>query len=147
MMSSSSSVRARVVPVAPVAAGAHRLLFLAPLLLLVLPRTTATAAAARRAPTDRPNFLLHFVDDLGYGDLGVTGSPTAATPHIDAYASRGRRLAAWYSGYPVCSASRTALLTGRHPPRVGMPGVINSLGVEGLPQVRDGGGDGVLAVI
>ena len=65
--------------------------------------------------------------------MGITGAPTVDTPHIDNYALRGRRLTTWYSGYPVCSASRTALLTGRQPPRVGMPGVINSLGVEGLP--------------
>lgn len=86
-----------------------------------------------RSPLDRPNIILSFVDDLGYGDLGITGHPTTYTPNIDLYATKGRRLTTWYSGYPVCSASRTALLTGRQPPRVGMPGVINSLGVEGLP--------------
>ena len=86
-----------------------------------------------RSPRDRPNFVVSFVDDLGYGDLGFTGHPTTNTPNLDYYAIKGRRLTTWYSGYPVCSASRTALLTGRQPPRVGMPGVINSLGIEGLP--------------
>ena len=95
------------------------------ILVLLLPHPVSSAR--------RPNFLLHFVDDLGYGDLGVTGHPTTHTPHIDELALKGRRLTNFYSGYPVCTASRTALLTGRHPPRVGMPGVINSLGVEGLP--------------
>ena len=99
------------------------------LILLAL----VTHVTSLRAPTDRPNFLLSFVDDLGYGDLGVTGHPTTSTPNIDRLSTLGRRLTAWYSGYSVCSASRTALLTGRQPPRVGMPGVINSLGVEGLP--------------
>ena len=93
----------------------------------------ALASGAGGERVEKPNFLLHFVDDLGYGDLGVTGHPSADTPHIDALAMKGRRLASWYSGYPVCTASRTALLTGRHPTRVGMPGVINSLGIEGLP--------------
>ncbi len=86
-----------------------------------------------RPPKARPNLILSFVDDLGYGDLGFTGHPTTNTPNLDYYAIKGRRFTTWYSGYPVCSASRTALLTGRQPPRVGMPGVINSLGIEGLP--------------
>ena len=80
-----------------------------------------------------PNVVLFFVDDLGYGDPGFTGSPSARTPHLDSLVSRGKRLTNWYSGYPVCSASRTALLTGRQPPRVGMVGVINSLTAVGLP--------------
>ena len=86
-----------------------------------------------RAPRDKPNLVLSFVDDLGYGDLGFNGHPTTNTPNLDYYAMQGKRLTSWYSGYPVCSASRTALLTGRQPPRVGMPGVINSLTKEGLP--------------
>jgi hypothetical protein len=44
------------------------------------------AAAPLPLPPRQPNFLLHFVDDLGYGDLGVTGHPTAHTPNIDALA-------------------------------------------------------------
>ena len=80
-----------------------------------------------------PNVLLLFVDDLGYGDLGFNGAPSAHTPHLDRLVSGGKRLTNWYSAYPVCSASRTALLTGRQPPRVGMVGVINSLTEAGLP--------------
>lgn len=55
------------------------------------------------------------------------------TPALDRLASTGKRLTQWYSGYPVCTSSRTALMTGRQPPRVGMPGVINSLSAAGLP--------------
>ena len=65
-----------------------------------------------RQPSEKPNFLIFFVDDLGYGDLGITGHPTTNTPNIDKYALAGRRLTTWYSGYPVCTSSRTALLTG-----------------------------------
>jgi hypothetical protein len=53
-----------------------------------------------------PHVLLFFVDDLGYGDMGFTGSPSAVTPTLDKLASDGRVLTNWYSGYPVCSASR-----------------------------------------
>jgi arylsulfatase A len=91
------------------------------------------AASALRAPTDRPNFVIFFVDDLGYGDLGFTGHPTSQTPNLDKLAHGGKRLSTWYTAAPLCSASRTGLLTGRLPGRVGMPGVLNSLGVEGLP--------------
>jgi arylsulfatase A len=73
------------------------------------------------------------VQDLGYGDLGFTGHPTTHTPALDRLASTGKRLTQWYSGYAVCTSSRTALLTGRQPSRVGMPGVINSLSAAGLP--------------
>lgn len=91
------------------------------------------AASTKRRTRDRPNVLLFFVDDLGYGNLQSTGDPAASTPSIDRLTAQGRRLPNWYSGYPVCSASRTALLTGRQPPRVGMVGVINSLTASGLP--------------
>ena len=80
-----------------------------------------------------PNIILFLVDDLGYGDLGFTGHPATRTPNLDYFASQGRRLTNWYTAYPVCSASRTAVLTGRQPPRVGMVGVINSLSKVGLP--------------
>jgi arylsulfatase A len=91
-------------------------------------------AASRLLVVQPPlGILLMFVDDLGYGDLGFTGNPSAHTPALDRFASEGRRLPNWYSAYPVCSASRTALLTGRQPPRVGMVGVINSLTAAGLP--------------
>jgi arylsulfatase A len=76
---------------------------------------------------------MFFVDDLGYGDLGFTGHPTTHTPALDRLASTGKRLTQWYSAYPVCTSSRTALMTGRQPARVGMPGVINSLSAAGLP--------------
>ena len=92
----------------------------------------AAAAAATSVPAN-PNIVLLFVDDLGYGDLGFTGHPSTRTPNLDRMAYQGRILTSWYSGASVCTASRTALLTGRQPPRVGMPGVINSLGAEGLP--------------
>lgn len=69
-----------------------------------------------------PNFLILFVDDLGYGDLGYNGHPTITTPNIDALALNSMRFTQWYSGFPSCSASRAAILTGRLPPRSGCSG-------------------------
>merc|ERR1711965_78780 len=101
-------------------------------MVMTLPRITPIQSIKRTIPS-LPNIIVFLVDDLGYGDLGFTGHPSTRTPELDRLAAQGRRLTNWYSGYPVCSASRTALLTGRQPPRVGMVGVINSLTVEGLP--------------
>ncbi len=73
----------------------------------------ATAAAS-------PNILLIYVDDLGYGDMGAYGHPVIQTPHLDALAARGQRLTNYYAPSALCSPSRAALLTGRHPYRTGI---------------------------
>jgi arylsulfatase A len=73
-----------------------------------------------------PNFIVFFVDDLGYGDLGFTGHPTTVTPNLDELAWSGKILTSWYSGCNVCTGSRAALMTGRQHARTGLPGVIPS---------------------
>jgi len=80
----------------------------------------------------RPNFVVLFMDDLGYGDLGFTGHPTAKTPNLDRLAWNGKVLTTWYSGCNVCSGSRAALMTGRQFPRTGVPGVFGPTGHGGL---------------
>jgi len=72
-----------------------------------------------RDPDDRPNIVLINCDDLGWGDLGVTGHPLHRTPHIDLLAAEGMRFTDFYQGSPLCSPSRGALLTGCYPPRIG----------------------------
>ena len=67
-----------------------------------------------------PNVLLIYVDDLGYGDLGHYGHPVIKTPHIDQLAASGVTLTQYYAPSPLCSPSRAALLTGRHPYRTGI---------------------------
>ncbi len=64
---------------------------------------------------ERPNIVLIFVDDLGYGDLGCYGGETIRTPQIDALASRGQRWTNFYASGSVCVPSRRGLMTGRHP--------------------------------
>jgi arylsulfatase A len=78
---------------------------------------TSTLGAAE---TGRPNIVVLLCDDLGYGDLGSYGHPTIRTPHLDKLASQGTRFTACYSGAPVCSPARAALMTGRHPYRYGI---------------------------
>jgi arylsulfatase A-like enzyme len=73
-------------------------------------------------PPAKPNVIIIFADDLGYGDLGCYGSPTIRTPHLDRMAAEGLRFTDFYSAAEVCTPSRAALLTGRLPIRSGMCG-------------------------
>ena len=61
-----------------------------------------------------PNILFILADDLGYADVSCYGRPDIRTPHIDGLASRGIRLLQGYANSAVCSATRTALITGRY---------------------------------
>ena len=72
----------------------------------------------------RPNFLVFYLDDLGYGDLGCYGSDTVRTPYIDSLAGDGVRFTNWYCSSPVCSPSRATLYTGRCPTRAGVPHIL-----------------------
>ena len=83
---------------------------LLPLLLLPL------ALAAQQ----RPNFIVIFADDLGYGDLSSYGAKAHKTPHLDRMAQEGIRLTNFYVSMPFCGPSRATLLTGRYPFRTGL---------------------------
>ncbi len=75
---------------------------------------------------DKPNVLLILVDDLGYGDLSSYGAKDLRTPNIDKLMADGIRVDNFYANCPVCSPTRAALLTGRYPDLVGVPGVIRN---------------------
>jgi arylsulfatase A len=75
-----------------------------------------------------PNVVLFLIDDLGWMDLGCQGSSFYETPRIDRVARDGIRFTQAYSGAPVCSPSRVALLTGRCPGSVGFTGHITATG-------------------
>ncbi len=91
------------------------------------------AASALAAPARKPNVVLIFADDLGYGDLGCYGGK-ARTPNLDRLAREGMRFTQFLSANPVCSPSRAALLTGRYPTRVNMPRVLFPTDMTGLPE-------------
>ncbi len=91
------------------------------------------AVTASAAPARLPNIVLIYCDDLGYGDLGCYGS-NIRTPNIDGLAKQGIRFTDFYSGNPVCSPSRAALLTGRYCVRAGVPKVLFPYDEKGLPE-------------
>lgn len=99
------------------------------MLWLYIVATLAVVASVNATP---PNFVMLFVDDLGYGDLGFNGNPTIPTPNLDRMTQEGIILNQWYSAYPSCSPSRAALLTGRLPRRTGMNGVLSCNAAGGI---------------
>ena len=77
-------------------------------------------AGSRTGSPHRPNVVFILVDDLGWSDLGVQGSRFYETPNIDRLAEQGLRFLNAYASAPVCSPTRAALLTGKHPARLQM---------------------------
>ena len=70
-------------------------------------------------PATRPNVLVVITDDQGYGDLGCHGNPVLKTPNLDAFAKDSVQLTHFYVS-PVCSPTRSSLLTGRYNYRTGV---------------------------
>lgn len=81
---------------------------------------------------ERPNIVIIYADDLGYGDLGCYDAKDWATPNLDRMAKEGIRFTDCYVAQPVCSASRAALLTGCYPNRVGIAGALGPNAKIGL---------------
>lgn len=88
--------------------------------LLVCFAGTSRADEGQPDGIDRPNFVIIFTDDQGYGDLSCFGSKTIKTPNIDTLAKDGRKFTNFMVGSSVCTPSRAALLTGCYPRRVGL---------------------------
>jgi len=86
-----------------------------------------SGANLQAAPKDQKavNFVLVYLDDMGYGDITLTGAKGYATPNIDKMAGEGIFFSRYYSPQAVCSASRVGLLTGCYPNRVGFAGALD----------------------
>ena len=83
---------------------------------------------------EKPNIVIIFCDDMGYGDLGCYGAQGWKTPKIDSIAQNGVKFTDFYVAQPVCSASRTALLTGCYPNRLGISGALSQRSKNGIHQ-------------
>lgn len=96
-------------------------------LLVTLP---ALAQSGPKKSNRKPNILLIFVDDLGYGELGCQGNPEIPTPHIDSLAKNGIRFTDGYVSAPYCCPSRAGIMTGRYQTRFGHE--LNIIGKQNL---------------
>jgi arylsulfatase A-like enzyme len=98
------------------------------LLSLFVLLTTSFPAIAAEA---KPNVVIIFMDDMGYGDIGPFGATQQKTPELDRMAAEGMKLTSFYAA-PVCSVSRAQLLTGCYGPRIDVPGVYGPGSANGL---------------
>jgi arylsulfatase A len=80
----------------------------------------AACFVSAREPMDRPNVILIFLDDSGYGDYAHNGNPVIETPNISKMVREGVNFPQFYVTSPACSASRYSLMTGRYPGRSGL---------------------------
>ena len=78
----------------------------------------------------RPNFVMMMADDMGYGDFGVFSEGRVRTPFLDSLIGESVCLSQNYTGSPVCSPSRAAMLTGRYPIRTGAVTPQETLGYD-----------------
>ena len=89
-------------------------------LILSLATLAVLLAAQLRADAPKvakPNVVLIFIDDMGYGDIGPFGSTRNRTPNLDRMAKEGMKLTSFYAA-PVCSVSRAQVITGCYGQRV-----------------------------
>ena len=91
-------------------------------LTLAAPAVVSVAAAAPCAP----NLVVILLDDLGWGDFSCFGNQAARTPHIDRLAREGMRFEQFYVASPICSPSRTGILTGQYPQRWRITSYLNN---------------------
>jgi arylsulfatase A-like enzyme len=94
-----------------------------------------TSRARAQTPPSKPNIVFIMADDLGYADLSCYGRREYRTANIDSIATRGTRFTQAYANSAVCSATRTALITGRYQYRLrcGLEEPIASANDVGLP--------------
>jgi arylsulfatase A-like enzyme len=100
-----------------------------PSIAAILLVVSSSVAMAQERP---PNVVLMYADDLGFGDLGCYGAKGWQTPNLDRLAREGTRFTNFYVAQAVCSASRTALLTGCYPNRLGILGALNPNSKNGI---------------
>ena len=90
-----------------------------------------------QAHGSRPNIVLINLDDMGCGDLSVTGAQGYLTPNIDRLAAEGTRFTQFYAPSSVSSASRAGLMTGCYPSRISINGALKPLTGIGVHRTKN----------
>ena len=93
---------------------------------------SAGCSQQKKPDRSRPNVVVIFMDDMGYGDLASYGAIDYETPNLDRLAMEGMRFTNFYAAQAVCSASRAGLLTGCYPNRIGITGALMPWAKHGL---------------
>jgi len=99
-------------------------IFIPGLIIVIISMNSCSQKQKENIQNQPPNFVLVFIDDMGYGDVGCYGATGYTTPNLDKMASEGMRFTNFYSAAPVCSASRAGILTGCYPNRIGISGAL-----------------------
>jgi arylsulfatase A-like enzyme len=100
--------------------------------LIPLAALAALTAGCAENAVKPVNFVVIYLDDMGYGDLTLTGATGYKTPNLDKMAREGVFFSHFYSPQAVCSASRIGLLTGCYPNRVGFRGALDHSAKYGI---------------
>ncbi len=85
--------------------------------ILIAAVLLAAQGPAIAAEAARPNVVILFIDDFGWGDPSCYGNPLVKTPHMDRMAKEGIRFTQGYVASPICSPSRCGVITGQCPGR------------------------------
>ena len=88
-------------------------------LSLAMMLTVVSGRIQKVSAAEKPNLVIFYADDLGWGECGCYGCKDIPTPHIDSLAKHGIRFTQGYVAATYCSPSRAGLLTGRYPTRFG----------------------------
>lgn len=90
--------------------------------ILAILLVIAAVASIELKAQSKPNVLFIMIDDLGWKDVGFMGSTYYDTPNVDALAASGMSFMNAYSASPLCSATRTSIMSGTWPTRNGLTG-------------------------
>ncbi len=102
------------------------------IILLLLISAFSSFTVKVNAQTQKPNIILIYIDDMGYGDIGITGSNAYQTPNFNQLQKEGIFFTQFYSPQAVCTASRAGVLSGSYPNRIGFSGALDHTSKTGL---------------
>ncbi|UBM60209.1 sulfatase [Marinilongibacter aquaticus] len=105
--------------------------------LILTSVTVLLSFNVKKKRAGKPNVIVVYFDDMGYGDVDINGATGYRTPNMDQMASEGMFFSHFYSPQAVCTASRAGLLTGCYPNRIGFSGAIDHRAKIGLNEEEE----------